>query len=206
MKEKDFSDLKDEVKRLKKKIKDIQQAQSTGIPQSIPRPVFSAAASQLFPPSSLPLPTQSSLFSSTQSSISSPSHSSISSPTHSISSPSHQNNSLFPNSGPLGAEEEGLYNGNTYASLEDIIGHTDRLYEAVKILMTKLFPDEYIATHSVSGKASNTTTTAKPCFDLRLYGAMLKVLKGKFSVDAKAVTEKVHSVQKSIQAKLAKKQ
>ncbi|KAJ8307791.1 hypothetical protein KUTeg_014656 [Tegillarca granosa] len=67
---------------------------------------------------------------------------------------------------------EELFNGNSIDNLKDAISHTDKLYEAVRILMFKLFPDHYIISHSVSGKASNSKTERKMSFDARLYGVM----------------------------------
>ena len=86
--------------------------------------------------------------------------------------------------------------------LQAFIGHADDLYPAVKILLLKLFPEAYIVSHSVSGKASNSKNHAKPPFDSRLYGVMLCILKEKFGSSSKEVTEKVHSVQKFINKKV----
>ena len=95
------------------------------------------------------------------------------------------------------SETENIYNGHKRSALQDCISHTDKVYDAVKILLLKLFSEEYILNHSVSGKASNSKLLAKPAFDLRLYSAMVLLLKEKFEgLASKVITEKVHSVQK----------
>ena len=99
-------------------------------------------------------------------------------------------------------EKSPTYNSITISELKDVVCHIDQVYQAVKILMLKLFPEDYITNHSVSGKASNSKTVATPQFDARLYGTMLSVLKEKFpDVSTKQITEKVHSVQKFLMVK-----
>ncbi|XP_033733447.1 uncharacterized protein LOC117322617 [Pecten maximus] len=97
------------------------------------------------------------------------------------------------------------YNGHTLSHLQDSISHTDTLYVAVRILLLLLFPEDYIISHSVSGKAANSKTEKNPSFDSRLFGIFLRILKSKFpNNSAKDVTEKIHSVQKSIMKKQSK--
>ena len=92
-----------------------------------------------------------------------------------------------------------MYNGHTLEALKDSVGHLDKEYECVKVLLCMLFSAEYILSHSVSGKASNSKTERKPPYDSRLYGAMVTALKSKFpNIKYKVITEKVHSVQKWI--------
>ena len=81
------------------------------------------------------------------------------------------------------------------------MSHIDELYPAVKQLMLMLFPEDYIVSHSISGKASNSQSRAKPPFDGRLFQVMINILKEKFDVTTKEITEKVHSVQKFIMKK-----
>ncbi|XP_063441976.1 histone-lysine N-methyltransferase, H3 lysine-79 specific-like [Mytilus trossulus] len=99
------------------------------------------------------------------------------------------------------SEDSSLYNSYSRSQLEDFISHIDSLYTAVKTLLLQLFPESYILSHSVSGKAANTKTVAKPQFDSRLYGVFVKILKEKFGSTTKEITEKVHSVQKYLQKK-----
>ncbi len=97
------------------------------------------------------------------------------------------------------AEDAELYNGNSLSALHDMISHIDKLYDAVKTLLRNLFPDNYILSHSVSGKAANKAAVAKPPFDARLYNILITVIKSKFlNTTSKEITEKVHSVQKYV--------
>ncbi|XP_046342677.2 uncharacterized protein LOC124123538 isoform X1 [Haliotis rufescens] len=92
-----------------------------------------------------------------------------------------------------------LYNGHTIDHLRDSISMCDKLLQATKITLFQLFDHIYILNHSVSGKASNSKTVAKPPFDSRLYGALLYVLKAKFpSTSDSDITTKIHTVQKML--------
>ena len=81
------------------------------------------------------------------------------------------------------------------------MSHIDELYPAVKQFMLMSFPEDYIVSHSISGKASNSQSRAQPPFDGRLFQVMINILKEKFDVRTKEITEKVHSVQKFIMKK-----
>ena len=83
--------------------------------------------------------------------------------------------------------------------LADFISHIDTLYAAVKTPVLQLFPEPNILSHSLSGKAATTKSVAKPEFDSRLYGDLLK--KNNSSL-TKEIAEKVHSVQKYLQKKI----
>lgn len=50
------------------------------------------------------------------------------------------------------------FNGHTLASLKYSFCHMDKLYDVVKCLLQKLFPNAYILSYSVSGKAANYKT------------------------------------------------
>lgn len=98
------------------------------------------------------------------------------------------------------------YNGYTIDNLQDSISHFDRLYDAVNCLLLKLFPKEYILSHSVSGKSGNSKLQPKSQFDPRLYCTMLSVIKKKFTlVTTKDITERVHAVQKSLKREKERK-
>ena len=85
------------------------------------------------------------------------------------------------------------------------MSHFDRLYDAVNCLLQKLFPKDYILNHSVSGKSENSKLQPKSQFDTRLYSAMVTAIKNKFTqVTTKDITERVHSVQKSLKRAQAK--
>ncbi len=107
---------------------------------------------------------------------------------------------------PAEAGTTGLYQQETPADeiLADLIRHVDRPYAATRVLMLTLFTEEYIRTHSVSGRASNTTMKAKPIFDVfdgRLYNNMLGTMRAKFpSLKTSDIIAKVHAVQKSLKA------
>lgn len=91
------------------------------------------------------------------------------------------------------------FNGHTLAMLKYSICHMDKLYDVVKCLLLKLFPDAYILSHSVSGMAANSKTGKKPAFGSRLYSAFVTMVKEKFpSASSKEITEKVHSVPKNL--------
>lgn len=89
-----------------------------------------------------------------------------------------------------------LYNNHTKSELQDAVDHIDQLYPAVKTLMLMLFPESYIKTHSISGKPCNSKQAAKPPFDSRLYNIMIGIIKEKYGSANKEITEKVHSIQK----------
>jgi hypothetical protein len=59
-----------------------------------------------------------------------------------------------------------------------------------------LFSQDYICCHSISGNTANTKQKPKPAFDTRLYNVMISVVKDKYHVATKEITEKEHSVQK----------
>ncbi|XP_046565270.1 uncharacterized protein LOC124273979 [Haliotis rubra] len=92
-----------------------------------------------------------------------------------------------------------LYNGHTIDNLRDSVSVCDKLLQATKIVLFQLFDQSYILSHSVSGRASNAKTVAKPQFDSRLYGALVKVLKDKFpSISDSDITAKIHVIQKML--------
>lgn len=96
------------------------------------------------------------------------------------------------------------FNGYTKSQLEDAVAHTDELYAGIKTLMLMLFPENYIITHSISGKPSNSKMEAKPELDSRLYNMLLSIVKQKFGTSSKDVTAKVQSVMKWVQKKSKK--
>ena len=118
------------------------------------------------------------------------------SPPTAPTSPDAQTAPAFPSPSSTYAagETNSLYNGFKLSELQDI-SHIDKLYDAVKCLLLKLFIKEYILSHSVSGKAANSKTPNKCQFDVRLYNTMFGILKDKFGVKNKDITEKGHSVQ-----------
>lgn len=169
---KEFLSLKEDVRRLKRKIASIQPISQ----ESASTP---AKQLSLSPPDSSSTPTCAK---------------------HQSSQEISQSLGASPMP-PASSNSSDLYNNCTRSELQDSIGHMDKLYPAVKILLLKLFPESYIVSHSVSGKASNSKCSAKPAFDARLYGIMITTLKEKFGSSTKEITEKVHSVQKYLQRK-----
>jgi hypothetical protein len=62
-----------------------------------------------------------------------------------------------------------------------------------------------LLSHSVSGKAPNSTTPAKLEFDVRKYGIFDNIMREKFStLKSKDITAKVQGVQKCLQRENSK--
>jgi hypothetical protein len=172
---KEFKDLKDEVRRLKRRIKTLED-------EPVDKSSYKSPSSDK---SSYKSP------SSDKSSYKSPSSDKLgcmssSSETSTVEPPSNQS-----------LDADTFYNKHSKSELQDAIAHTDQVYSAVKTLMLMLFSEAYISSHSISGKAANTKLKAKPPFDTRLYNIMISLVKEKYpAVATKEITEKVHSVQK----------
>ncbi|XP_070550486.1 uncharacterized protein [Ptychodera flava] len=216
--QREFNDLKEEVRRLKKKVKDLQSGPSAGsaptndfhtMLEESPKsstahqsalwkspieewPKSYANSSALWKPPIEESPKsyahQSALW---KSSIpGEQSRCDVSAATSREGDPSIS----------ASTSDSNTYNGMAYSTLQDLVAHCDKVYDAVKILLTTLFPREYILTHSVSGKAPNKSTPAKEPFDTRLFSAMVNVIKNKYpEISSKKITEKVQSVQKYVQ-------
>ena len=92
-----------------------------------------------------------------------------------------------------------LFNNHTKSELQDAFAHTDKLYNAIKILMLMLFPEKYIKAHSISGKPSNNKQVAKPPLDARLYRILVEIIKDKYGKSTKVITANVNSVWKWVQ-------
>lgn len=88
------------------------------------------------------------------------------------------------------------YNGHTEMELRSMIEHVDGLFDSCKKLLLALFPNEYIISHSVTGRRANTMTEPKPKFETRLYDCFSKLIKEKFKVKDTEITQKVQSIQK----------
>lgn len=72
-------------------------------------------------------------------------------------------------------------------------------YTATKTLLGRLFTKQELLSHSVSGKAPNSKTPAKPKFDGQKYAIFTDIMREKFpSLETKDLTAKVQAVQKSI--------
>ena len=81
----------------------------------------------------------------------------------------------------------------------ELISNSTSVFNTVNILMRRLFIEQEIISHSVSGKASNTKTVAKPKFDT----AKLELLKSLVlelhkEVTVSQITLKIQAVQKSV--------
>ena len=80
-----------------------------------------------------------------------------------------------------------------------LAGNSTSLFNTVNILLRRLFTVEEILAHSVSGKASNSKTVAKPKFD----GEKLELLK-KLTIEmhnettSSQITAKIQAVQKAV--------
>ena len=75
-------------------------------------------------------------------------------------------------------------------------------YEAVRIIFTQVFTDLELATHSVTGQASNKQHNAKPLFDLKKYGLATEVLFEKYPQLRTSLTPKIHSIIKGAKRRL----
>ena len=180
---KDFLELKDEVKRIKKRIRDLEKQDNMGKSSLVP---------------CLPSTPMSSPSSPSQPLISTP-PSSL--PPLAIMCPPPAS---IPSTPPA---EEKTYNGFKIEALRDAIAHKDGLYESIHTLMTKLFSVEYILTHSVTGQKPNSAKAPKPKFDSRLYSAMVNLIKEKMPcIRDTEITQKVQSVQKKYGLKWLKNQ
>ena len=81
----------------------------------------------------------------------------------------------------------------------ELVSNSTSVFNTVNILMRRLFTEQEIISHSVSGKASNTKTVAKPKFDT----AKLELLKSLVlelhkEVTVSQITLKIQAVQKSV--------
>ena len=80
-----------------------------------------------------------------------------------------------------------------------IVANSTSLFDTVSILLHRLFTAEEILAHSVSGKASNLKTVAKPKFD----GEKLELLK-KLAMEmhneatSSQIAAKIQAVQKAV--------
>ena len=81
------------------------------------------------------------------------------------------------------------------------------LFMTVQILLKKLFTIEEILSHSVSGKAANSKTVAKPRFDPMKIELIRKIASdqhGSQIVSTSTVTNKIQAVQKAVKRDLSK--
>lgn len=79
----------------------------------------------------------------------------------------------------------------------ELTKHSTSLYSTINILMRKLFSDGEILNSSVSGKAANSTTAAKPRFNQQKLDLISKIclnLHGETS----GITEKIQAVKKLV--------
>ena len=81
----------------------------------------------------------------------------------------------------------------------ELISNSTSVFNTVNLLMRRLFTEEEIISHSVSGKASNSKTVAKPKFNL----AKLELLKSLVielhkEITSSQITSKIQAVQKSV--------
>ena len=97
--------------------------------------------------------------------------------------------------------------GYSREALTKLVQMERNLYTAAKTLLGSLFTQQELLSHSVSGKAPNTTTPAKPKFDSRKYSLFDNIMREKFlTLKSKDITAKVQGVQKSLQRENSKKE
>ena len=94
------------------------------------------------------------------------------------------------------------YNGRTKEELAAMIQNTTDLYDAVKVTLLALFDENYILSHSVSGKKTwkvGADAKVKDPYDPTLYDLMVSLVREKFPATKKSAnTPKVHALQRSI--------
>lgn len=98
---------------------------------------------------------------------------------------------------------EELYNGLSRKNLENIIAHKTNLSSACKALLLNVFSEDYLITHSITGRRGNTRREPKPMMDERIIQLIRHLLKEKFGrhVPDSVITEKIQNVQKVLRLK-----
>lgn len=87
-------------------------------------------------------------------------------------------------------------------SCRDAVKNSVSLYSTINILMRKLFSEDEILNHSVSGKAANSKTAAKPKFEANKLDLLKKIaidIHGK--VVSTNITEKIQAVKRENKSK-----
>lgn len=89
----------------------------------------------------------------------------------------------------------------------NLVANSTSLFNTVNVLMRKIFTREEILSHSVSGKAANSTTPAKPKFgsQLEIVRKVARDLHGD-AASQSAVTNKIQAVQKAVKKEETKKE
>ena len=81
----------------------------------------------------------------------------------------------------------------------ELISNSTSVFNTVNLLMRRLFTEEEIISHSVSGKASNSKTVAKPKFNLaKLELLNSLVIELHKEITSSQITSKIQAVQKSV--------
>ena len=107
----------------------------------------------------------------------------------------------------LGKSGEANPEAELEQSCRQLTKNSTSLYMTVQILLKKLFTVEEILSHSVSGKAANSKTVAKPRFDpikIELIRKIASDLHGSQIVSVSTVTNKIQAVQKAVKRALSK--
>lgn len=101
---------------------------------------------------------------------------------------------------------ERLLNGYSRADLITDVKNTVTEFEAVELLMLKLFPDEDIISSTISGKRPNSYAgTPKKQFNTSMLSELISILRIKFpQMKRQDITQKIQSVQKKINKKMLK--
>lgn len=73
-----------------------------------------------------------------------------------------------------------IYNGKTKEQLMELIVNETKVQRAVKTLLLAQFSEAYIANHSITGRASNNNTPAKPQMDIKAISVIRAIIKEKF--------------------------
>lgn len=180
MSQAEFDELKEEVSKLRRRLRKLEAKPPTPTPTSLPQPPVSVV------PPALPLLPAA------------PSVEAAVPPEPELVQPSGDGAQAVPQRGTI-------YNGHTMDALIQSISYVDKLYDCIHTLLLMLFPVDYITSHSVSGQSGQKGVAPKAKFDERLYAAFLAALKSKFPGVTKVdITPKIHAVQKKYKTKASK--
>lgn len=91
------------------------------------------------------------------------------------------------------------YNGHSKEDMKESVALEQNPFKAAKRLLLTMFSEEELVTRSVSGKAPNRHTPAKPRFAEDKMLVYKDLMRGRFPhLGDKDLVEKVHHVQKGV--------
>ena len=88
---------------------------------------------------------------------------------------------------------------NLERECSELVSNSTSVFNTVNTLMRQLFTEEEIASHSVSGKAANSKTIARPKFDASKMELLKKLaIEIHRELTLPQTTQKIQAVQKSV--------